>query len=54
MESDKLTFIFEIDKKKGEIAFRKADQNYKTMSVKMMTLSFTCSELEKACKVIEV
>lgn len=49
-----MTYIFQIDKKKGETAFRKAEKNYKTMNVQMTSLSFTCTELEKACNVIQV
>jgi hypothetical protein len=38
-------FLFEIDKKEGDAAFRKSDINFKTITTKGRVLSFTFPEL---------
>jgi len=45
VESQIHGFLFEIDKKEGDAAFRKSDINFKTITTKGRVMSFTYPEL---------
>ena len=43
-------FVFEIEKKEGDAAFRRSKKKFKTLSVKARLLTFTCTELQQLVK----
>ena len=44
------TFLFEVEKKDGDAGMRKSKENYKTVSVKMRMMTFTCRGLQDLAK----
>lgn len=45
MDNNTYTFVFEVNKKEGDEAFRKSKTKYKTISIKQKAISFTLNEL---------
>jgi len=50
VESQIHGFLFEIDKKEGDAAFRKSKINYKTITTKGRVMSFTYPDLQDLVK----
>ena len=42
--------MFEVEKKDGDAGMRKSKENYKTVSVKMRMMTFTCRGLQDPVK----
>jgi DNA mismatch repair protein MSH2 len=47
VDHNTLTFVFEVNKKEGDDAFRQTNKKYKTISVKQRTLTFVNSDLSE-------
>ncbi len=47
IESNTYTYLFEVNKKEGDEAFRKSNKNYKQTSVKLGKICFNNSELKQ-------
>ena len=47
MESNAHGYLFEVNKKEGDEAFRKSSKNYKHVSVKLGKICFNNSELKQ-------
>lgn len=53
IESGSYTYLFEMAKGEAAEKIRLSKKNYKVVTTKRATLSFTCSELQKLCKTYE-
>jgi DNA mismatch repair protein MSH2 len=45
-DNNTYTFVFEVNKKEGDEAFRKSKNKYKTISIKQKAISFTVNDLQ--------
>jgi hypothetical protein len=50
VESNQHGFLFEIEKKEGDTAFRKTKKKFKTISIKNRLMTFTCTDLQNLVK----
>jgi DNA mismatch repair protein MSH2 len=46
IDNNTYTFVFEVNKKEGDEAFRKSKTGYKTISIKQKAISFTVGDLQ--------
>ena len=46
VENNTYTFVFEVNKKEGDEAFRKSKEKYKMISIKQKAISFTLNDLQ--------
>ncbi len=46
VENNTYTYVFEVNKKEGDEAFRKSKVKYKTISIKNKSISFTMNDLQ--------